>query len=113
MDDWERSEKRSVDLYGRKTPGSGSLDEKLDLQGLNAYSGLMGENKFTSKESRSIKKEELRKAERQAYQMGCYFFFIVDFQLKYRYIMCSENYWIQIHEELEELRKSSEKNKHS
>lgn len=111
VDDWERSEDRSAALYGRKTPGSGSLDIKLDIEGLGPYHGTRGENKFTSKESRSIKLAELRKAENQALQMGDYFFFILDFQLKHRYIMCSENYWIQIHEELAELRSKNEENK--
>lgn len=114
---WEESEKKTARLYGRKVPGSGSFNEKMDVIGEGLYSSYRIENKATDAKSRSISLEELKKARNQAAQMGAGdFFFVIDFITKSmydeRYVTVQERTWINLHEELNELRQWKEDNWH-
>ncbi len=105
---WKQSEDRTAANFGRKTPGSGSGNEKLDILGEGIYEGLRFENKFTEKKSRSISLEELNKARNQALAMNSDWAFVLDFDFIVRGILLSENKFINIMEELDELRKEVE-----
>lgn len=104
MHKWEKSENLTAKIYGKKVPGSGSGESKLDIIGLGAFEGLRCENKFTEAKSRSIKLEaELLKAKRQALKHNCNWFFILDFDLEHRFAIVDESYFISLHSELEML----------
>jgi hypothetical protein len=107
LDKWKRSEEKTIKIYGRRTPGSGSMDSKLDVIGEGPYEGLRGENKFTEKKSRALKLEELEKARKQASIHGNDYFMLLDFNLENRYIVLPENDFINLMEELHERRRDS------
>lgn len=104
MEDWEKSEKKSCQLYGRKTPASGSKDSKLDIIGEGIYDGFRIENKFTQKKSRSVTLEELKKAFIQSIGHLCDWFFVLDFNLENRYVLMDESLFIRMQEEIAEHR---------
>lgn len=100
---WQLSEEKTIKIYGRKTPGSGSMHSKLDVIGEGMFEGLRGENKFTEKQSKSLKLEDLEKARKQALQHGDEYFFIIDFNLEKRFVCVPENYFINLHETISQL----------
>lgn len=108
MENWEKSERISFKLYGIKTQASGSKDSKLDGIGKGIYEGKRWENKYTDKKSRSITLAELRKAFIQAMGHLSDWFFVLDFGLEHRYILIDEVLWIQMNEEIADLRESME-----
>ena len=104
MEDWEASERESEKKYGRRIPGSGSGLNKLDIEGRGIYDGLLLENKFTTKKSRSISLSELLKAKRQAIQMGAAdWFMVVDFSRKSRFVLVEERLWQNMNETINQL----------
>lgn len=109
MEDWKISEALTKrNFQGEFTPGSGSGSQKLDIIAGGPFTGLRVENKFTKFRSRSIKLDELLKAFKQAMQHFNEYIILLDFQLKNRYVICSETYFIRIHEELEEHRQAQQ-----
>lgn len=79
---WQDSERDAAEIFNAKrVPFSGALvDNKLDLmidEGI--LQNYLIENKFTSKESFSLKKDVLKKAFQQAAMMGKKFFLRLDF----------------------------------
>lgn len=118
MKDWEISEKKTANNYGRKTPASGSKSSKLDIIGEGIYAGLRCENKFTEKSSRSISVFELEKTFKQAMQHLCEWFFLIDFSHKLRVVVVSESHFQGLYEvldqqktEIEELKAEIQKMK--
>ncbi len=97
--DWQISEDYAVKIYGGKlVPGSGNGDDnKLDIvieEGPAA--GHRIENKFTIRESYSLKKETLNKAFRQAAMTGDKYILRVDFDSNIRGVFMDENTFLNI-----------------
>jgi Holliday junction resolvase len=80
MKEWEQSELDAVKVYnGKRVPGSGCFsDSKLDVIFDLKGSRVRLENKFTIKDSFSLKKELIKKAARQAMQTGDKFLIRLD-----------------------------------
>lgn len=68
---WQNSEDDAAKIYGRKTAGSGSGNDKLDIVGEGEFSGFRIENKHTDANSFSISLTVINKAKSQAIAMGC------------------------------------------
>lgn len=96
-ENWQKSENIAAKIYGKKTPGSGSGDSKLDIIGLGDYQGFLIENKYTDKASLSLTQKMLAKAKAQAAAMGKIRHAIrVDFALEKRYIVIEEDLFIEL-----------------
>lgn len=68
---WQKSEDDAAKIYGRKTAGSGSGTDKLDIIGEGEFSGFRIENKHTDANSFSLSLTVINKAKSQAIAMGC------------------------------------------
>lgn len=97
MEGWEKSEKLSAKIYGKKVSGSGSGPfEKLDIQGEGDFEGWRGENKFTIQKSFSLTWDILKKGMQQALQMGATPFYIIDYADRGRVVLIREEDFIRI-----------------
>jgi Holliday junction resolvase len=99
MKDWERSEKDCERNFGKKQPGSGAGMLKMDIKGMDNFAGEYYENKFTEKDSFSIRAETIKKAIRQARQMGGKPVIRIDFgSHNLKMILVEEVEWIKLHD---------------
>jgi hypothetical protein len=95
--DWEKSEKVTAGIYGRKTSASGSrAEDKLDIIGEGRFFGWRIENKYTDKESYSLKTKVLKKMRSQAKSMMCSAFLLLDFGGRERYVILEEEDFLSL-----------------
>lgn len=81
LNPWEKSELTAGSIYGKVVPASGACKElgKSDIIGLGKYADWRGENKWTEKQSYSLKLQTIKKIMREAVQVGQQGFLRVDF----------------------------------
>lgn len=87
-----QSEEDFASWFGKRRPLSGADQTNPgDVLGLGIYQDYLGENKFTTKLSRSLSLKELTKIKKEARVEGREWVFRLEFHNKERVIVMSEN----------------------